>query len=100
MTQRALDHLVLPTASLDAIAAEQIKHSLDAIKRDRTVVVISHSIAQIIDADLIHVLEEGRVVESGTHAELHARGGVYRGIFDASARSLNLEKIARSVAGT
>jgi ABC-type multidrug transport system fused ATPase/permease subunit len=87
-----------PTASLDAIAAEQIKHSLDAIKRDRTVVVISHSIAQIIDADLIHVLEKGRVVESGTHAELHARGGVYRGIFDASARSLNLEKIAQTLA--
>ena len=47
-----------PTASLDAIATEQIKHSLDAIKRARTVVIISHSISQIIDADKIIVLEK------------------------------------------
>ncbi len=40
-----------PTASLDAIATEQIKNSIDAIKKDRTVVIISHSISQIIDAD-------------------------------------------------
>ena len=42
-----------PTASLDAIATEQIKASIDAIKKDRTVIVISHSISQIIDSDII-----------------------------------------------
>src|ERR1044072_5556034 len=47
-----------PTASLDAVATEQIKNSLDAIKEDRTTVVISHSISQIIDADVIFVLKE------------------------------------------
>ncbi len=86
-----------PTASLDAIAAEQIKNSLDAIKQGRTVVVISHSISQIIDSDLIYVLKEGRVVEIGTHAELYARGGTYSEIFNASARSLNLDKIAQTL---
>ena len=40
-----------PTASLDAIATEQIKHSLDEIKQGRTVIIISHSLSQIIDAD-------------------------------------------------
>src|SRR5690606_17389779 len=40
-----------PTASLDAIATEQIKNSLDAIKKNRTVIIISHSISQIIDSD-------------------------------------------------
>jgi ABC-type multidrug transport system fused ATPase/permease subunit len=86
-----------PTASLDAIATEQIKNSLDAIKEDRTTVVISHSISQIIDADIIFVLKEGRVVEQGTHEELYERDGTYREIFDASARSLNLDKISRTL---
>ncbi len=86
-----------PTASLDAIATEQIKNSLDAIKENRTVVVISHSISQIIDSDIIFVLKEGRVVESGTHFELYENGKTYREIFDASARSLNLDKISRTL---
>src|SRR5690606_36783006 len=64
-----------PTASLDAVATEQIKNSLDAIKANRTVVVISHSISQIIDSDLIYVLKEGRVVEIGAHHELYSMGG-------------------------
>jgi ABC-type multidrug transport system fused ATPase/permease subunit len=86
-----------PTASLDAVATEQIKNSLDAIKEDRTVVVISHSISQIIDAEMIYVLKEGRLVESGTHEELYEHDGTYREIFNASARSLNLEKISRTL---
>src|SRR5688572_10836585 len=86
-----------PTASLDAIATEQIKNSLDAIKERRTVVVISHSISQIIDSDVIYVLKEGRVVEIGTHEELYDRRGTYFEIFNASARSLNLDKIAQTL---
>lgn len=82
-----------PTASLDAIATEQIKNSLDAIKENRTVVIISHSLSQIIDADNIYVMKKGRMVEHGTHEELYKLDGTYREIFDASARSLNLDKI-------
>ncbi|UOR05777.1 ABC transporter ATP-binding protein/permease [Hymenobacter aerilatus] len=84
-----------PTASLDAIATEQIKNSLDAIKQGRTVVIISHSLAQIVDSDCIYVMKQGRMVESGTHDELYDLKGTYREIFDASARSLNIEKLAR-----
>ncbi len=86
-----------PTASLDAIATEQIKNSLDAIKENRTVVVISHSISQIINSDVIFVLKEGRVVESGTHFELYEMDGTYSEIFNASARSLNLDKISKTL---
>jgi len=86
-----------PTASLDAIATEQIKNSLDAIKRDRTVIIISHSISQIIDSDTIYTLKEGRVMEHGTHDEIYHQNGVYHDIFDASARSLNIEKIAKTI---
>lgn len=87
-----------PTASLDAIATEHIKMSLDAIKEGRTVVIISHSLSQIIDADMIHVLEEGRLVESGSHESLYKQNGEYRKIFDASARSLNLDKMLDTLA--
>ncbi|MFT4094544.1 MAG: ABC transporter ATP-binding protein [Niabella sp.] len=86
-----------PTASLDAIATEQIKNSLDAIKANRTVVIISHSISQIVDADIIYVLKQGKVVEYGTHEELSKKPGVYKEIFDASARSLNIARIAQTL---
>lgn len=82
-----------PTASLDAIATEQIKNSLDAIKKGRTVVIISHSLSQILDSDQIYVMKKGRIAEFGTHVELYEKEGVYREIFDASARSLNLDKM-------
>ena len=86
-----------PTASLDAIATEQIKNSLDAIKKDRTVIIISHSISQIIDADHIYAMKEGHIVEHGTHEDIYRQKGTYKDIFDASARSLNIEKIARTM---
>ena len=86
-----------PTASLDAIATEQIKASLDAIKRGRTVIIISHNIGQIIDADCIYVLEQGRVAQSGSPEEVYRQGGRYKEIFDASARSMNAGKIANVI---
>ncbi|MGZ5188509.1 MAG: ABC transporter ATP-binding protein [Kaistella sp.] len=85
-----------PTASLDAIATEQIKNSLDEIKEGRTVIIISHSLSQILDSDKIFVMKKGEVVESGTHDELISMHGTYREIFDASARSLNLDKLMSS----
>ncbi|MET3026891.1 ABC transporter ATP-binding protein [Flavobacterium sp. UW10123] len=85
-----------PTASLDAIATEQIKKSLDAIKKDRTVIIISHSISQIIDASNIIVLEKGRCVEKGTHDELYDNKGTYYQIFMAMANSLNIDKITQT----
>ncbi|MFG4001776.1 ABC transporter ATP-binding protein [Flavobacterium aquidurense] len=86
-----------PTASLDAIATEQIKKSLDAIKKDRTVIIISHSISQIIDAANIIVLEQGRCVEKGTHDELYDNKSAYYQIFTAMANSLNLDKITQTL---
>ena len=83
-----------PTASLDAVATEQIKNSIDAIKQGRTVVIISHNIGQIIDADTIHVLSAGRIVQSGTPTDVYRQGGLYKQILDASARSMNVGKIA------
>lgn len=86
-----------PTASLDAVATEQIKNSMDAIKKNRTVIIISHSISQIIDADCIYVMKEGQIIESGTHEEIYGNDGVYKEIFDAMARSLNIDKISKTL---
>ncbi len=86
-----------PTASLDAISTEQIKNSIDAIKRNRTVIIISHSISQIIDSDRIYVMKGGQIIESGTHESLYKMNGTYKEIFDAMARSLNIDKISRTL---
>lgn len=83
-----------PTASLDAIATEQIKSSIDAIKQGRTVIVISHNIGQIIDSEQLYVLDHGTAVQSGSPSEVYKQGGLYKEIFDASARSMNVDKIA------
>ena len=85
-----------PTASLDAIATEQIKQSLDEIKQGRTVIIISHSLSQIIDADYTYVMKDGRITEHGEHDALYHQNGVYKEIFDAMAKSLNIEKIAKT----
>ncbi|MBP7880054.1 ABC transporter ATP-binding protein/permease [Acinetobacter sp. NIPH 1852] len=85
-----------PTASLDAIATEQIKHSLDEIKQGRTVIIISHSLSQIIDADYTYVMQDGAIVEHGEHYQLYQQQGVYKDIFDAMAKSLNIDKIAKT----
>jgi ABC-type multidrug transport system fused ATPase/permease subunit len=88
-----------PTASLDAIASQQVKKSLDLIKEDRTVIIVSHNIAQIIDADDLVVIENGRVVETGTHEELYKKRGKYFEIFSAMSDSLNLDKISQTLHG-
>ena len=84
-----------PTASLDAVATEQIKASIDAIKHGRTVVIISHNISQIIDSDMAYALRDGRVEQWGTPDQLYHEGGIYKEIVDASARSLNVDKLAQ-----
>jgi ABC-type multidrug transport system fused ATPase/permease subunit len=88
-----------PTASLDAIATEQIKNSIDAIKEGRTVIIISHSISQIIDSEMVYALQQGRVEQSGNPDEVYRKGGIYKDIIDASARSLNIRKIADTISG-
>ena len=86
-----------PTASLDAIATEQIKNSIEAIKKDRTVIIISHNISQIIDSEMVYALRQGHVEEAGEPDDIYKKGGIYKDIIDASARSLNIEKIAKTI---
>src|SRR4029453_6847091 len=58
-----------------------IQRSLELVGRDRTVVVIAHRLSTVRHADHIHVLEKGRVVESGTHDDLLAERGLYAALW-------------------
>ena len=65
------------TSHLDALNEQAVRRALDRLKADRTTIVIAHRLSTVRDADLIVVLDSGRVVESGTHEALLAKGGLY-----------------------
>ncbi len=65
------------TSHLDTISEQQIRAALDGLMRDRTAIIIAHRLSTIQNADMILVMEAGRVIESGTHAALLSAGGAY-----------------------
>ncbi|MEO0673212.1 MAG: ATP-binding cassette domain-containing protein, partial [Pseudomonadota bacterium] len=70
------------TSALDSHTEREIQDALDDVAKDRTTLVIAHRLSTIVHADKILVMEAGELVESGTHAELLARDGVYAGLWN------------------
>jgi len=77
------------TSHLDSQNEALIQEALERVLRGRTSLVIAHRLSTILAADLILVLDAGRVVQRGTHAELLARGGLYADLFETQFRSLD-----------
>ena len=69
------------TSAVDNDTEAAIQRSLERISHSRTTLVIAHRLSTIVNADRIHVIERGRIVESGIHAELVERGGIYSALW-------------------
>ncbi|MBO9597645.1 MAG: ATP-binding cassette domain-containing protein [Cohnella sp.] len=70
------------TAALDPATESAINRLIGELRSDKTIVSVTHRLASVVDADVIHVFREGRIVESGSHAELLAHGGIYSSLWD------------------
>jgi len=70
------------TSQLDSITEASIQHTIDVARGRRSVLIVAHRLSTVRNADRIYVLDQGRVVEQGTHAELQATGGQYRRFFE------------------
>jgi subfamily B ATP-binding cassette protein MsbA len=71
------------TSSLDSASEAAVQEALDRLMEGRTSFVIAHRLSTVLNADCILVLDQGRIVEAGTHAELLARGGLYQKLYQA-----------------
>jgi len=71
------------TSSVDTRTEVLVQHAMAALRSDRTSFVIAHRLSTIRDADLILVMEDGRIVEQGSHAELLAAGGAFARLYAA-----------------
>ena len=72
------------TSALDNKTEQLVQSSLDALAQNRTTLIIAHRLSTILNADKIVVLQNGEIVEEGSHLELMARGGVYKHLYDTN----------------
>jgi ATP-binding cassette subfamily B protein len=71
-----------PTSALDSESEQAIQRALSQLTERRTTIVIAHRLATVLNADRIHVIDAGRLVESGAHRDLVRAGGVYSRLYD------------------
>jgi ATP-binding cassette subfamily B protein len=74
------------TSALDTISERVVQQALDTVSHGRTTIAIAHRLSTIVRADVIFVVDNGRIVEQGTHGELLALGGEYARLYDEQAR--------------
>ena len=83
------------TASVDPFTETQIQEGLETMMRDRTAIVIAHRLSTVRHADRIIVMDEGRIIEEGTHDQLLAHGGHYAELYNTYFRHQSLEYVER-----
>ena len=94
------------TSNIDVESEEKIWESIEKISKDKTVIIISHRLLNVKNADTIYMLENGVIAESGNHNELMLKGGVYKNLVDhqndleniySELESKNLEKTSDEI---
>jgi ATP-binding cassette subfamily B protein len=79
------------TSALDTVSERIVQGALDAASRGRTTIAIAHRLSTVVGADVIFVVDAGRIVEQGTHAELLTAGGVYATLFAEQLAAAQLD---------
>ena len=87
------------TSSLDSHTEKAIQQTLEAVAADHTTLVIAHRLSTVVDADQILVMDQGRIVERGTHAELLCAGGAYKAMWELQQQE-SAEQVAENAAET
>ena len=87
------------TSSLDSHSEALIQQALERIMEQRTSLVIAHRLSTVLAADMILVLDQGRLVEQGTHPELLAMGGLYAHLYETQFRHAREEATALASSG-
>ena len=94
------------TSNIDVESEEKIWESIEKLSKDKTVIIISHRLLNVKNADTIYMLENGVIAESGNHNELMLKGGVYKNLVDHQndleniydeLESKNLEKVSEEI---
>ena len=73
------------TSALDNASQEYIKKAIDNLVKDHTVVVVAHRLSTIMDADIIHIVDQGKIVASGTHNDLLKQSKIYKTLYDTES---------------
>jgi len=76
------------TSDLDANIEETVHQAIEEMDRDYAMLVIAHRLSTVINADCIYAVEDGKIVESGSHEELIGRGGTYSNLYETQAKSV------------
>ncbi len=100
LTDPALLILDEATSSVDTRTEALVQHAMAALRSNRTSFVIAHRLSTIRDADLILVMQHGRIVEQGTHEELLARAGAYSELYHAQFTGALVEGESQAMVGT
>jgi subfamily B ATP-binding cassette protein MsbA len=88
------------TSALDTESERHVQSALTKLMQGRTTLVIAHRLSTVMDADLIHVINQGKLVESGSHTELIAQDGIYARLYQLQFRDEVQQQAANNVQAT
>jgi len=89
-----------PSTGLDAASEQLVFEALGRLMEEKTAIVIAHRLATVRKADVIYVLEDGRIAEAGKHQELLARGGLYSQLYNIQFKNQEVEPVIGDFAST